>query len=154
MRAPAVVVVAALCGSCAAAPGSDVDRKSEEPLLAIHLTQDEQRSRMVLREFEGRRIHLEEQPVISDPDIMRVSADLYDGGVILDVELRPDAAERMRRVTGYNIGREMAIVFDSEIVGVPVIQSEIGGRGQVPIPATSSEEAQRFLKLIRARWPD
>lgn len=59
------------------------------------------------------------------------NADLRDEGVLLDVELRPDAAERMQSITGDNIGRAPAIVFNSEIVSVPVIQSTVGGRAQM-----------------------
>lgn len=153
MRTLAALAVAILSGACAHGPGSDVDRESEGPLLAFHLTRNEQGSHLQSREFEGRRVYLERQPVISDPDILHVDAVPRDDGLMLDVEFRPDAAERLQAITGDNIGRALAILFNSEIVSVPVIRGEIGGRTQMLVPATSRNEAQHFLELIRTRWP-
>lgn len=103
MRTLAALVVAILSGACAHGPASDVHRESEDPLLAFHLTRDEQASHLQSREFEGRRLYLERQPVISDPDILHVEAALRDDGVMLDVEFRPDAAERLQSITGDNL---------------------------------------------------
>jgi preprotein translocase subunit SecD len=153
MRALAIVWVVPLFAGCGGGSGTPVVGKSEAPLLAFHLVHEGERPDLNSRVFEERRIYLEKSPVISDPDILHVDADLRENGVILDLELRPEAAERLRRLTADNIGRALAIRFDSEIISVPVIQSEIGGRAQMLVPADSDEEARQVLEMVRARWP-
>lgn len=85
-----------------------------------------------------------------DPDLVELAA---RGLNHLDLELTAAAAERLRNVTAGNIGRPLVIMFDAEVVGAPTIRSEIGGRGQVAVPASSSEEAGEIIAQIRDRWP-
>ncbi len=53
------------------------------------------------------------------------------GGYEVDFELRDRAAARFSTLTRDNRGRQLAIILDDELVSSPVIQSEIGARGQI-----------------------
>jgi SecD/SecF fusion protein len=71
------------------------------------------------------------KPELTGRHLSRAAAMNGPGGYEVAFELNSAGAEIFRRVTKANIGNRLAIVLDKKLVSAPVIQSEIGGRGQI-----------------------
>ncbi len=64
-------------------------------------------------------------------------------------------AELMGRLTGENVGRQMAIVLDEKITSAPVIQSQISDRGRIEMgstldPVALREEVKDLVAVLRS----
>lgn len=70
-------------------------------------------------------------PELTGKHLTRAAAMNGPGGYEVAFELNSAGAEIFRRVTRANIGNRLAIVLDNKLISAPVIQSEIGGRGQI-----------------------
>jgi preprotein translocase subunit SecD len=103
--------------------------------------------------FEGETLHLEAVSVFTDSDLVQVKPSVDAEALLLHLELRPEAAERMGARTEDEIGGRLAIFVDGELRVAPEIMSAVGGtRVSMGFPATE-EEAMRVAELIRAKWP-
>lgn len=75
---------------------------------------------------------------------------LNAGAPYVSMELNNEGAKIFGKVTGMNIGRELAIVLDGKVASAPVIQSKITG-GSAMIEGTfSMEEAKDLALILRA----
>jgi len=78
------------------------------------------------------------------------SASLNSGSPYVSMELNNEGAKIFSRVTGMNIGRELAIVLDGKVSSAPVIESKITA-GSAMIEGTfSMEEAKDLALVLRA----
>jgi preprotein translocase subunit SecD len=60
----------------------------------------------------------------------------------------PEGVEELRRVTAENVGQPLALMFGSDVVGVPVIRRQLQGpRAQLSIPAASADQAERIWQI-------
>ncbi len=80
-------------------------------------------------------------------DNAEVGRDDYGQPTIL-FTLNSEGGERMRRLTGANIGRMMAIVLDGECMMAARIEGEFGAEGQITGRYTL-EEAERIALLLK-----
>ena len=71
------------------------------------------------------------------------------GSYCISFELKDDAADRFRKLTGGNINRNLAIILDGELISAPEIQSEIGASGQITGDFTL-EEAKLLANSLNA----
>jgi preprotein translocase subunit SecD len=60
--------------------------------------------------------------------------------------LNRDGATRFSRITGANIGKQLAIVLDNRVVSAPTIQGQISDRGE--ITGTFTQEQAQDLALV------
>src|SRR5262245_49537072 len=67
----------------------------------------------------------------------------------VDFTLNPLGADKLKRETGRNVGRRLAIILDGSVASAPVIQSQIADRGQIS-GRFSTEEADELSKVLRA----
>lgn len=67
----------------------------------------------------------------------------------VEFSLHADGASKMREFTGANLGRQMAIVLDGEVVSAPVIEGPIYDQGQIT-GNFSVEEALDLALVLRA----
>lgn len=67
--------------------------------------------------------------------------------------LSRDGAARFSRVTGENVGKQLAIVLDNRVVSAPVIQSQISDRGEITGNFTVREAADLALVLRSGALP-
>lgn len=66
------------------------------------------------------------------------------------LEMNREGAKEWKRITGYNIGRQIAIVFDNWVYSYPVVRDEISvGRCSIPGIMTV-EEAQDLAAVLKA----
>lgn len=85
--------------------------------------------------------YLEQAQAQSDPQTMRP---------IVVFELSRRGGHIFERGTGANIGKQMAIVLDQKVYSAPVIQSQIGNRGQIDMGSASLEDASDLALVLRA----
>ena len=80
------------------------------------------------------------------------SRDAYGQPTIL-FTLNSEGGERMKRLTGANIGRMLAIVLDGECIMAGRIEGEIGAEGQITGRYTLEEAEQLALALKTGALP-
>jgi preprotein translocase subunit SecD len=94
---------------------------------------------------------LNKKPDVTGSDLKyaKVSFDEL-GRPIVNLEFNSDGAAKFARVTGANLGKQLAIVLDNKVHSAPVIQSRItGGMAQITGNFTF-EEAQNLAIVLRA----
>jgi preprotein translocase subunit SecD len=107
---------------------------------------------------QGKTVYLHPQPLLSNQDIARVEAvkTRIGTGLILQVWLTKAGAARVRQATGRHIGDSLAVLIDSVVVSVPVIQQPIGGDPKLPndigVPL-QPKEAQLLAAAVSKTWP-
>lgn len=77
----------------------------------------------------------------------------YDqnGRVEVTIQMNTDGAKAWKRLTGDNIGRQVAIVLDNYVYSYPVVNDEIpGGRSQISGGDMTVEEAQDLANILKA----
>jgi preprotein translocase subunit SecD len=67
----------------------------------------------------------------------------------VNFEFKSEGADRFYELTSNNIGRLLAVVIDGQVVSAAVIQSAIGGSGQIS-GKFSVPEAQQLAMLLRS----
>lgn len=88
-----------------------------------------------------------------------------DGGVVVDarqdydpngrvevtIQMNSEGAKAWKRLTGDNIGRQVAIVLDDYVYSYPVVNDEIGGgRSSISGGDMTVEEAQDLANILKA----
>jgi preprotein translocase subunit SecD len=68
---------------------------------------------------------------------------------VVQFSLNPAGAEKFRRETGKNVGRQLSIILDGSVASAPVIQSQIAGEGEITGRFTA-QEADELAKVLRA----
>jgi hypothetical protein len=107
---------------------------------------------------QGKTVYLHPEAVISNRDIARVEATptRIGKGLVLDVWFTRAGAARIKQVTGSHIGDRLAVLIDSVVVSVPMIEQPIGGDPKRPsgigVPL-EPKEAQQLAAAISKTWP-
>jgi preprotein translocase subunit SecD len=63
--------------------------------------------------------------------------------------LNPAGADKFKRETGRNVGKQLAIILDGTVASAPTIQSQIGAEGRITGRFTT-EETDELAKVLRA----
>ncbi|UOR05483.1 protein translocase subunit SecDF [Hymenobacter aerilatus] len=80
----------------------------------------------------------------------RGDIDPQRGGAEVSMSMTPAGAKKWQKLTGNNIGRQVAIVLDDNVYSDPVVQAEIAG-GNTSISGNFSiEEAQDLANVLKA----
>ncbi|MBN2378460.1 protein translocase subunit SecD [candidate division WOR-3 bacterium] len=75
----------------------------------------------------------------------------YSGTWTIDLELKPDGQAMFAQVTGDNVGKKLAIVFDDVVMSAPVIKERIppGSHAQITTMDREGRETKDLAILIR-----
>jgi len=65
------------------------------------------------------------------------------------MQMNPTGARKWQKMTGANIGRQVAIVLDDYVYSAPVVQSEIGGGSSSISGSFTIEEAQDLANVLK-----
>jgi len=76
-----------------------------------------------------------------------------NGRPSVNFTLARDGAARFGRVTGANVGKQLAIVLDNRVYDAPVIQSQISDRGEITGPFTPQKVQDLALVLRSGALP-
>ena len=95
---------------------------------------------------------LDSRPIITGESIVEASPmSSPTEGILVTFELNNEGASRFRRETRAHIQDYMAIVLDQRVMGrPPVIQGEIGRRGQITMAGQSLQAATDLALVLRA----
>ncbi|MEJ2367639.1 MAG: protein translocase subunit SecD [Acidobacteriota bacterium] len=98
----------------------------------------------------GKFYALKALPIVTGADIQdsRVETDEY-GRPVVGFQLSAVAGQKFREFTSTHIKQHAAIVLDNQVISNPVIQSEIGDRGQISGDFTP-EEAREFVLQLKS----
>lgn len=135
---------------------TNIGASAAAALIEFRLVHDEPAVDREPHQFQGETLYLESAAVVSDPDFQAVRPMLRPEQLLIDMELTPDAAARLNRVTRENIDRRMALLLDSRVREVPGIRSAVGSPLQAAIRLSSDlseDEARGIAERLRARWP-
>lgn len=92
---------------------------------------------------------VQSDPVVDANGVQRVG--LVDDGVGVEVIMTREAGERFAEVSGANVGRKLAIVFNGEVLSDPVIAEAItGGRAVITVGAEPAENEALARALKQA----
>jgi preprotein translocase subunit SecD len=103
-------------------------------------------------------VYLHPEAQISNSHIARVEAvkTRLEKGLILEVWLTKAGAKRIAEVTGQHIGDSLAVLINSVVVSVPIIQDTLGGDTKLPnsigVPL-EAEEAGQLAAAVSKTWP-
>jgi preprotein translocase subunit SecD len=94
-------------------------------------------------------------PVVTGRDLKnaRRSLDYETNTPNVSFTLKPEAAGRFQQVTRDNIGRQLGIVLDNQVVSAPVIQGAIYDQGQISGNFTLEEAQDLAIKLRSGALP-
>ena len=71
--------------------------------------------------------------------------------VEVDIQMNAEGAKAWKRLTGENVGKQIAIVLDNYVYSYPVVNGEIGGgRSQISGGGMTIEEAQDLANILKA----
>lgn len=71
--------------------------------------------------------------------------------VEVDIQMNAEGAKAWKRLTGENVGKQIAIVLDNYVYSYPVVNQEIsGGRSQISGGGMTIEEAQDLANILKA----
>lgn len=95
---------------------------------------------------------LDREPLITGTYLQDAQAqrDPQMGRPLVTFEFDRRGGRIFERGTGANVNNLMAIVLDDEVVSAPVINSQIGMRGQIEMGGNSMEEASDLALVLRA----
>src|SRR5262245_43080356 len=91
------------------------------------------------------------EAVITGRDLKnaRSAVDARTNAPDIQFTLNPQGADRFKRATGANIGRQLAIILDGQVESAPTIQGQISSDGQITGRFTQ-QEAEELAKVLRA----
>lgn len=103
-------------------------------------------------------VYLDAEAALSNTHIARVEAvkTRIGTGLILQVWLTKAGAERMADFTAHHIGDSLAVLVDSVVVGVPIIQEAINPGTKRPFDVgvpLGPEEAGQLARAVSKTWP-
>ena len=89
--------------------------------------------------------------VLTGSDLKDARAQISQGNqAVVGLEFNSDGADKFADLTAKNIGKQIAIVLDGEVLTAPVVQEAItGGRAQIS-GSRSIEDAERLAILLRS----
>jgi preprotein translocase subunit SecD len=128
--------------------------------VELRLAQGASGPELVRREVygQGRTIYLQPRAQISNADIARVEAlkTRIGKGVILQVWYTKSGAQKIAELTRQHIGDSLAVLINSAVVAIPVIQQPINPGTQtssdIGVPL-EPKEANQLALAVSKTWP-
>lgn len=107
---------------------------------------------------QGKTVYLHPEAELSNTDIAKVEAvkTRIGKGLILQVWLTRAGASRIKEATRRHIGDSLAVLIDSVVIAVPLIQQAIGSDPRLPIDIgvpLEPKEAQQLAASVSQTWP-
>ncbi|HUF24819.1 MAG TPA: protein translocase subunit SecD [Vicinamibacterales bacterium] len=131
---------------------------TEEALLASHGATPPA-DMMVVTGVDGERLAqsfylVRRTPAITGRDLRTARAQIdQNGAPAVGFSLNSDGAAKFGRVTGENVGRQLAIILDGRVESAPRIDERISGEGQIHGSFTQQEAADLALVLRSGALP-
>lgn len=104
----------------------------------------------IIRGVEGEQYVIVRKPAVGGETLTDASVSFQDGAPAVSFKFNNLGAKKFGEVTKNNIGEQLAIVLDNEVISAPTIQSAITGGSGVITGNYSSESAQELALLLRS----
>lgn len=107
-------------------------------------------SSRVVRGSDGGQYVIVRKPAVGGETLTDAGVSFQDGGVAVSFKFNNLGAKKFGEVTKNNVGEQLAIVLDDEVISAPTIQSAITGGSGVITGNYTSESAQELALLLRS----
>ena len=107
-------------------------------------------SSRVVDGVDGGQYVINRKPVVGGENLTDASVSFQEGAPVVSFKFNTVGGRKFGEVTKENIGRQLAIVLDDEVISAPVIQSAILGGSGVITGNFTSEEANDLALLLRS----
>jgi SecD/SecF fusion protein len=92
---------------------------------------------------------VKKKPELTGAEVTRAQARFEQRGYEVDLSFNSEGGKTFARVTGQNIGNQLAIVLDGEVISAPVIQSEISNNSASITGNFTAQEAQDLASALQ-----
>lgn len=92
---------------------------------------------------------VKKKPELTGSEVTRAQARFEQRGYEVDLSFNGEGGKTFARVTGQNIGNQLAIVLDGEVISAPVIQSEISNNSASITGNFTAQEAQDLASALQ-----
>ncbi len=107
-------------------------------------------SSRIIRGSAGEQYVIVRKPAVGGETLTDASVSFQDGAAAVSFKFNNLGAEKFGEVTKNNVGEQLAIVLDDEVISAPTIQSAITGGSGVITGNYTSESAQELALLLRS----
>lgn len=104
----------------------------------------------VVSGMDGGEYVISRKSVVGGENLVDSQVSFQDGGAVVSFKFDNVGGRKFGEVTKNNIGRQLAIVLDNEVISAPVIQSAIMGGSGVITGNFTSEDANELAMLLRS----
>lgn len=104
----------------------------------------------VVSGMDGGEYVISRKSVVGGENLVDSQVSFQDGGAVVSFKFDNVGGRKFGEVTKNNIGRQLAIVLDNEVISAPVIQSAIMGGSGVITGNFTSEAANELAMLLRS----
>lgn len=120
------------------------------PLWGVKALEGQKREQFLELYFVKKGRSEAAQAPVSGEFVTNASQD-YDqqGRAEVLMSMNPTGARKWQKMTGANIGRQVAIVLDDNVYSAPTVQSEIGGGSSSISGSFTIEEAQDLANVLK-----
>jgi len=107
-------------------------------------------SSRIIRGSAGEQYVIVRKPAVGGETLTDASVSFQDGNAAVSFKFNNLGAKKFGDVTKNNVGEQLAIVLDDEVISAPTIQSAITGGSGVITGNYTSESAQELALLLRS----
>jgi protein-export membrane protein SecD len=107
-------------------------------------------SSRLIRGSAGEQYVIVRKPAVDGSTLTDASVSFQDGSAAVSFKFNNLGAKKFGDVTKNNVGEQLAIVLDDEVISAPTIQSAITGGSGVITGNYTSESAQELALLLRS----
>ena len=107
-------------------------------------------SSRIIRGVEGEQYVIVRKPAVGGETLTDAGVSFQEGAPAVSFKFNNLGAKKFGEVTKNNIGEQLAIVLDDEVISAPTIQSAITGGSGVITGNYTSESAQELALLLRS----
>jgi len=156
---PLQAVALTVLMNCAAPGKTSTLETSAPPILQIRLASDTPTPGFDVRDqfnVDGRpvQVFLTKTNVVSDPDIIRARTRPGPDGIIVQIVLTDEGADRLRAATAANIGKLMAVIAHGRLAAAATIVQSIATGNSVSLGLSlTAEVADSVRSRVAMRWP-
>ena len=104
----------------------------------------------VVSGMDGGEYVIARKSVVGGENLVDSQVSFQDGGAVVSFKFDNVGGRKFGEITKNNIGRQLAIVLDNEVISAPVIQSAIMGGSGVITGNFTSEDANELAMLLRS----
>lgn len=107
-------------------------------------------SSRIIRGVGGEQYVIVRKPAVGGETLTDAGVSFQDGAAAVSFKFNNLGAKKFGEVTKNNVGEQLAIVLDDEVISAPTIQSAITGGSGVITGNYTSESAQELALLLRS----